>query len=48
METEHRLMDTGTNRESSIDMCTLSCVKQTANGKLLSNTGSSAQHSVTT
>jgi len=36
------------NRDSSTDIYTLPCVKQIANEKLLYNTGSPAQHSVTT
>ena len=31
-----------TNRESSTDICTILCVKQIANGKLLRNTGAQA------
>ena len=37
-----------TNRESSIDIYTLLCVKQTAIGKLLCSTGSSNGCSVMT
>ena len=38
----------GKNRESSIDIYTLSYVKQLANGKLLYNSGSPPWHSVMT
>ena len=38
----------GMNWENDIDMYTLSCVKQTASGKVLNSTGSSARGSVTT
>ena len=37
----------GVNRESSIEIYTLPCVKQIASGKLLCNIGSSAWCSVT-
>ena len=40
--------EVGTNWESSIEIYTLPCVKQIASGKLLYNTGSSTQCSVTT
>ena len=40
--------DSGTNRESSTDMYTPACVKQTASGKLLHSTGSPAGCSVMT
>ena len=36
----------GTNWECNIDICTLSCIKYIAMGKLLYNTGSPAWHSV--
>ena len=51
---ESRLVDTvgegegGKNWESSIDIYTLSCVKQIDGGKLLNNTGSPAWDSVMT
>ena len=51
---ENRLVDSvgegenGIHRENSIDMYTLSCVKQIASGKLLYSTGSSAWCSVMT
>ena len=38
--------DGGMNWESGIDIYTLPCVKQTAGGKLLHSTGSSAQCTV--
>ena len=38
----------GTNWEMRIDIYTLPCVKQTASGKLLYSTGSSARCSVVT
>ena len=38
--------ESGTNRESSIDIYTLSCVKYIASGMLLYNTGSPAWCSV--
>ena len=38
----------GPNGESSVDIDTLPCVKQTASGKLLYSTGCSAQGSVMT
>ena len=38
----------GTNQEIRIDIYTLSCIKQIANGKLLYSTGSSARCSVMT
>ena len=38
----------GMNSESSTDMHTLPCIKQTAGGKLLCNTGCSAGSSVIT
>ena len=51
---ENRHVDTvgeregGTNWESSIEIYTLSCVKQIASGKLLDNTGKLMLYSVTT
>ena len=48
---ENRFVDTagegesGTSRESSIDIYTPSCVKQTVSGKLLNNSGNPAWHS---
>ena len=51
---ESRLVDTvgedegGKKWESSIDIYTLSCVKQIDSGKLLNNTGSPAWDSVMT
>ena len=53
-DTEIRLMDTagekegGRNGESSTDVHTLPCLTQLARGKLLCNTGGSAQCSVRT
>ena len=38
----------GMNGERSVDVHTLPCVKETASGKLLYSTGSSAQCSVMT
>ena len=38
--------ETGTNGESSIDIYTLLCVKQTVIAKLLNNTGGPVWHSV--
>ena len=38
----------GTNGESTIDIYTLSCIKEIAGEKLLYNTGSPAWHSVMT
>ena len=40
--------ESGTNRESSVDIYTLPGVKQIAGKKLLCNTGSPAWHSVMT
>jgi len=40
--------ESGTNRESSIDIYTLPCVKQIAGRKLLCNTGSPTWHFVMT
>ena len=40
--------ESGKNGESRIDIYSLSCVKQRAGEKLLSNTGSPAWHSVMT
>ena len=40
--------ESGTNRESSIDIYTLPCVKQIATGKLLYHTGSPGWCSVMT
>ena len=40
--------ESGKNGESSIDIYSLSCVKQRAGEKLLCNTGSPAWHSVMT
>ena len=45
---EGREGEDGMNRGNSIDIYTLPCVKQIANGKLLYNTGNSAQCSVIT
>ena len=53
-DVENGLVDTmgeregGTDRESSINIYTLSCVKLTAGEKLLNNTGSPAWHPVMT
>jgi len=53
-ENENGLVDpvgegeSGTNGESSIDIYTLSCIKQISDEKLLYNTGSPAWHSVMT
>ena len=44
----HSRGKSGTNRESSIDIYTLPCVKQIADEKLLFNTGSQAWCSVKT